>query len=352
MVVDDVPQNVELLTNMLEAHGYRVFAFIKGELALNAAKKNPPDLFLLDVRMPGLDGYQVCEKLKADPELTKIPVVFLSALSDLDDKITAFHAGGVDYITKPFQFEEVLIRVRTHLKIKELQEKLELYNNNLQQLVAEQVKEISEAQMSIIFALAKLAEYRDADTGGHLERVQEFCRLLAEALQKDSPYKNQIDPKYVANIFLASPLHDIGKVAIPDRILLKPDKLNDEEFAVMKTHAIIGAEYLEEVLTKYPKNAFIKMGVEVARFSHERWDGKGYPLGLAGEAIPLSARIMALADVYDALRSKRCYKKPVDHKIAFQVIVDASGTQFDPVIVEAFVKLSDAFNNYYREASN
>lgn len=351
MIVDDMPQNIKLLASMLEGHGYEVFGFVSGELALKAAAINVPDLILLDIRMPGLDGYQVCAHLKADKKLANIPVIFLSALSEVDDKVKAFQAGGVDYVTKPFQFEEIKVRVDTHLKIKELQAELELHNKHLEELVAEKIKEISESQMSIIFALAKLAEYRDIDTGNHLERVQVFCKMLAAKLQADSPYARYIDDNFVANIYQASPLHDVGKVAIPDHILLKPERLTFDEFEIMKTHTTIGAEYLEEVLKKYPKNNFLKMGVDVARSGHERWDGKGYPQGLSGENIPLAARIMALVDVYDALRSARCYKKAVDHETAYAIIMGESGKQFDPVVTEAFEKLKDEFDKTYSKVS-
>lgn len=351
MIVDDMPQNLKLLTNMLESRGYQVFAFANGELALKAIAKNPPDLILLDIKMPELDGYQVCTQLKADKKLAKIPVIFISALAETDDKIKAFQVGGVDYITKPFQFEEINARVQTHLKISELQSKLETHNKHLQELVSAKVKEISESQMAIIFAMAKLVDYRDNDTGNHLERAQEFCRILAIELKNSSPYTKSIDEKFINNIYYSSPLHDIGKVAIPDNILLKPDKLTFEEFEIMKTHATIGAQYLEEVLKKYPQNDFVRMGVEIARSSHERWDGKGYPQGLSGEAIPLSARIMAVADVYDAIRSKRSYKKPVDHPTAFSIIISESGSHFDPIVIDAFVRLKDKFEEIYKKSS-
>jgi putative two-component system response regulator len=347
MLIDDMPQNLKLLSSMLEGQGYEVFAFVSGELALKAASKNPPDLILLDIKMPGLDGYQVCQRFKADKKLEKIPVLFLSALADVDDKLKAFQVGGVDYITKPFQIEEINARVKTHLKIKELQADLEMHNEHLEELVTAQVKELSEAQMSIIFALAKLAEYRDLATGNHLERVQQFCSLLANQLRIASPYSGLIDTKFISNIYLASPLHDIGKVAIPDHILLKSGKLTTDEFEIMKTHTTVGAQYLEDVLKKYPKNSFIKMGVEMARSTHERWDGRGYPQGLAGESIPLCARIMNLVDAYDAMRSKRSYKEPMDHKTTTEIIASESGKQFDPVVTETFVKINEKFEKTY-----
>lgn len=349
MIIDDIPGNLKLLSNMLELHGYEIFPFTSGKQALLAAEKNPPDLILLDIKMPEMDGYQVCEKIKANKSLTNIPIIFLSALSEMTDKIKAFQVGGVDYITKPFQFDEVKIRVNTHLKISELQNELETHNKKLAELVNQQVKEISDAQISIIFAMAKLAEYRDNETGNHLERVQEFCKLLATQLYHNSPYAKLIDEKFITNIYHASPLHDIGKVAIPDHILLKPDKLTFDEFEIMKTHATIGASYLEEVLKKYPKNDFIRMGVEVAKSTHERWDGKGYPEGLSHEAIPLSARIMAVVDVYDAVRSKRCYKHAIDHDAACSIIAKETNTHFDPVISDAFVILNQEFAKIFKQ---
>jgi putative two-component system response regulator len=343
MIVDDAPQNLTLLNNMLQKRGYHVFAFPSGDLAIKAVKKTPPDLILLDINMPEMNGYQVCETIKSDKSIPDFPIIFLSALTEVDDKVKAFRVGGVDYISKPFQFEEVDARVRTHLRIRELQNQLELSNKNLQIKVAEQVKEISESQMSTIFALARLAEYRDVITGMHLERVQEYCRLLADSLRK-SVYGSQISDEFVTTIYHASPLHDIGKVGIPDSILLKPGELTEKEFEIMKTHTDIGARALSEVLTKYSGNYFIRMGIEVARSHHERWDGKGYPEQLVGVQTPLAARIMKLVDVYDALRSKRSYKDAFDHQTAYRIIVDGKGTEFDPVVSEAFVSLEKEFD--------
>ncbi len=336
MIVDDTLENLRLLEGMLNERGYQVFSFPSGEMALKAAEKNVPDLFLLDVMMPGLDGFEVCAKLKADPKLADVPIIFLSALSDVADKVKAFNCGGIDYITKPFQFEEVDARVSTHLNLRALQEKLEAHNLRLQELVDEQVKEISDSQMATIFALAKLAESRDYETGAHLERVQGYCRTLAEGLMESPEYGKQIDYGFITTLYKACPMHDIGKVAIPDRILLKPGKLTTDEFEVIKAHTTMGADTLLSVLKRYPRNAFVNMGIDIARSHHERWDGRGYPHGLSKDAIPLSARIMAVADVYDALRSIRTYKQAIDHETAAQIIAQGGGTQFDPVIADAF----------------
>jgi putative two-component system response regulator len=339
MVVDDTPANLKLLGQMLQSQGRRVLAFPHGQMALNAAAKTPPDLILLDINMPDLNGFDVCRRLKADPLLAGIPVIFISALTDTMDKVKAFAAGGVDYVTKPFQFEEVNARVVTHLRLRLLQAELETHNRQLEALVKEKVKEISDSQLATIHALSKLAESRDDDTGEHIERTQSTCRMLAEALARDPRYEARIDQLFVENLFHASPLHDVGKVGIVDSILLKPGALTREEFEIMKTHASIGANTLMVVHNKYPKNTFLKMGIAIARSHHERWDGSGYPDGLAGERIPLSARIMAVADVYDALRSRRPYKPAFAHDRCVKIISEGSGRHFDPGVVDAFLEV-------------
>lgn len=351
MVVDDTPQNLRLLESLLTERGYQVFALPSGDMALRAAAKNPPDLILLDIDMPGLTGYQVCERLKADTRLAEIPVIFISALSETADKVRAFELGGVDYVTKPIKFDEVAARVATHLKIRALQASLEEHNKRLEEVVAAQVRQISETQMATIFALAKLAENRDTDTGEHLERVQEYCRVLAGALGESSCYSGLITDGFIANIYQASPLHDIGKVAIPDEVLLKPGRLNETEFEVMKTHAAIGAQTLMAVLDRYPDNTFLRMGIDIAKCHHERWDGAGYPEGVAGEQIPLSARVMAVVDVYDAFRSDRCYRSGLTHETTRTIIRDGKGTQFDPVVTEKFEELEATFRKIYEETA-
>jgi putative two-component system response regulator len=293
--------------------------------------------------MPEMNGFEVCQNLKADDKLKDIPVIFISALNEVLDKVKAFSMGGVDYITKPFQFDEVQARVDTHLKIRRLQEELEQHNRQLGKLVQAQVKKISDTQMAMIFALAKLAESRDDDSGMHLERVQAFCKKLAEGLAQRSRLGRQVDAKFVENIFYASPLHDIGKVGVPDRIVLKPGKLTPEEFDVMKTHAVQGAEKLEAVQRQFPGNALLDMGIAIAKYHHEKWNGQGYPKGLAGEAIPLPARIMAVVDVYEALRAKRPYKEALSHEESVDIIVTSGGTHFDPEIVKVFIELKEDF---------
>lgn len=341
-VVDDTPDNLLMLRAMLEDRQYRVCAFPRGGMALAAAKIDPPDLVLLDIDMPDMDGYEVCRRFKADSSLQKIPVLFVSALTQTLDKVTALALGGVDYITKPFHFAEVEARVNTHLA-------LYRYQHHLQDLVEAQVRETAESQMSAIFALAKLVESRDTDTSQHLERVQMFCRLLAVRMREWAPGDLGIDTAFVDNLYHASPLHDIGKVGIPDAVLLKPGRYTQEEIRIMQEHTVIGSRTLEAAQARYPRNAFINMGVVIARSHHERWDGKGYPDGLSGEEIPLPARILAVADVYDALRSRRCYKKALTHEESRAIIAGERGKQFDPLVVEAFLSLEEELNRVRRE---
>jgi len=352
LVVDDTPENLDILIEMLEKRGYAIRATTSGRLALDAVEKFIPDLILLDINMPDMNGFEVCRKFKAIDKTRKVPVVFISAITETIDKVKAFAVGGIDYITKPFQNEEVLARVSTNVNNRKMQIAIEKYSISLEEMVAAQVKEIHDSQMSTILALAKLAESRDDDTGKHLERVQTFCKLLSEELANKQKYKNSITSVYIQNIYNAAPLHDIGKVGILDNILLKPGKLAPEEFEIMKTHTTIGAQTLEAVRKYYPKNTFINMGIAIARSHHEKWDGSGYPDGISGEDIPLSARIMTVVDVYDALRAKRCYKQPFTHKETSEIIVNAVGTQFCPDSIGAFKKLMDRFEKTFLELSD
>lgn len=343
LVVDDTAANLNVLTDMLTESGYKVRPVPSGKLAISVAKRTSPDLILLDITMPGLNGYEVCEILKNDEDLKEIPIIFISALSDTSDKVKAFNVGGVDYINKPFQVEEVQARVKTHLELYSLKRKLVKQNLSLENQVQLKIEEISNSQMAIIFAMAKLSQSRDDDTGKHIDRVQIFCKILAEKLSENVKYKDIISNEYIENIYEASPLHDIGKVGIADSILLKPGKLTEEEFEIMKKHSAIGAHTLLEVRSKYPEISFISMGMAISRYHHEKWDGSGYPDGLAGEDIPLCARIMAIADVYDALKSKRCYKNEKSHEESCQIIIDGRGKHFDPTVVDAFCQVRDLY---------
>lgn len=336
MVVDDTPENLRLLVRTLSGAGYRVRAAAGGRQALAMARSEAPDLVLLDIDMPDMNGYQVCEALLSEPALERVPVLFISALHDSDAKLQAFQRGGRDFVTKPFNVEEVLARVETHLELRHLEASLEAHNSRLQEMVAEQVREISDAQMATIVALATLSESRDDTTGMHVERIGTLSEVLARAVRRLAGDAAPFDEAYAALLGKAATLHDIGKVGIPDAVLLKPGRLSADEFEVMKTHPVIGARTLGMVMQSYPRNDLIRLGSEIARFHHEKWDGSGYPDRLAGTGIPLSARMVALVDVYDALRAERPYKPGHPHALAAEELRRCSGTHFDPMCVAAF----------------
>ena len=343
LIVDDSRTNLHFLSSILTNQGYRVITTTSGRETVDLACSQQPNLIILDVELPDINGFDVCHLLKENNCTYHIPVIFISAMDEMDDKIRGFESGGVDYITKPFQTQEVLMRVKTHLTLHQLQKEMNEYNQSLQDVIKKQVKIISESQMATIFALAKLSESRDDDTGKHLERVQTFCKLLAIKLQDQKSFKSQINDVFIDNIYHASPLHDIGKVGIRDEILLKPARLTPDEFEIMKTHTWVGAHTLEEVKKRYPDNAFIDAGIAIAHFHHEKWNGSGYPEGLKGNDIPLNAQIMAMADIYDALRSKRCYKPAFSHEESCKIISGDSGVQFNPEMVESFLEIEGEF---------
>jgi putative two-component system response regulator len=349
IVVDDDPQNLRLLTAILERGGLEPRPVRSGKLAIEAAVADPPDIILLDIRMSEISGLDVCRWLKQDDRLRSIPVIFISGLQGTDDKIEAFRAGGVDYISKPFQDQEVLVRIKTHLHLRQLQVELASHNVQLEERIAEQVKAVTASQLATIFALAKLSEARDYDTGQHIERVQTFSRVLAEQMRELKMNVEQLTPAFIDNLYQTASLHDIGKVGTPDAILLKPGKLTTVEFAEMKKHCALGANTLATVLRRHADNQFLRMGVDVARSHHEKWDGSGYPDGFQGTAIPLAARIVALADFYDALTSKRCYRLAFSHDETRRMIQEGSGTHFDPDAVTAFSSLEAQFRRIREE---
>ena len=349
LVVDDAPENLRLLAAVLKRGGLVPRPVTSGRLAIEAALIDPPDLILLDVRMPEMSGVDVCRWFKQDGRLRSIPIIFISGLQGTDDKVEAFRVGGVDYVSKPFQDQEVLARVKTHLRLRRLQVELVSHNVQLEQRIAEQVKAVTASQLATIFSLAKLAEARDDNTGQHIERVQTFGRVLAERMRETRSYVVQLTTAFVDNLYQTASLHDIGKVGTPDAILLKPGKLTAEESAEMKKHCALGADTLATVLKRHPDNQFLRMGVDVARSHHEKWDGSGYPDGLKAGAIPLAARIVALADFYDALTSRRCYRPAFSHEDTSRMIEEGSGTHFDPDVVTAFSALDGQFRRIRHE---
>jgi putative two-component system response regulator len=351
LLVDDVPENLRLLATILRGGGLIPRPVTSGRLAIEAALIDPPDLVLLDVCMPEMSGVEVCRWFKQHDRLRDIPVMFVSGLQGTDDKVEAFRVGAVDYVSKPFQAEEVLARIKTHLRLSQLQLELTSHNVQLEQRVSEQVRAITASQLATIFALAKLAEARDDDTGHHVERVQTFSKVLAEQMRDMRLYLSELTATFIDDLHQTASLHDIGKVGTPDAILLKPGMLTTEEFAEMKKHCTLGANTLATVLERHPDNQFLSMGVDVARSHHEKWDGSGYPDNLRGRAIPLAARIVALADFYDALMSKRCYREAFSHQDTCTLIQEGNGTHFDPDVVTAFFALEGEFLNIRRTYS-
>jgi putative two-component system response regulator len=344
LVVDDTPDNITLLCSLL-GDTYRNKIATSGEKALKIARAAPhPDLILLDIMMPEMDGYEVCRQLKADPATRHIPVIFLTAKTQEGDETKGFELGAVDYITKPIVPPILLARVHTHLALGEARKFLEMQNDVLEQQVEMRTRQLAALQDAIIIAMASLAETRDNDTGHHIRRTQHYVRELALCLQGREKYRKELTNEDIEILYKTAPLHDIGKVGVPDNILLKPGRLTPEEFAEMKRHtgygrdAIIAAEKTMET-----PEAFLLTARDIACYHHEKWDGSGYPEGLAGEDIPLPARLMAIADVYDALITKRVYKDAMSHEEAVKIIEDGAGTHFDPEAVAAFSIVKDKF---------
>ncbi len=336
LIVDDTPENIQVLMETLKAE-HALLAAKNGEKALRLAFAEPrPDVILLDIMMPGMDGYEVCKQLKADVRTKDIPVLFITALTEEEDEARGLALGAVDYITKPFRPGLVKMRVRNQLELKRHRDHLDL-------LVKERTRELALTKEVTIESLATLAECRDPETGGHIKRTQHYVKALAQRILPHSRFAPLLDDEVIELLYLSAPLHDVGKVGVPDAILLKPGKLTDEEFVEMKKHTLYGRDSLAKAEEKLGGNSFLRQAKEIAYSHHERWDGKGYPQGLAGENIPVAARIMAIADVYDALISRRVYKPPFPVAKAVAIIAEGRGTQFDPDLCDAFLEMQDEF---------
>ncbi len=351
LVVDDTPDNLTLMTGLLR-DTYQVRVANHGARALKIAVTDPrPDLILLDIMMPDMDGYEVCRQLKANPLTRSIPVIFLTARTDTQDETLGFELGAVDYITKPISPPVVAARIRTHLELKEARDRLQAQNTSLEELVEKRTQEVRAIQDVTILAMASLAETRDNETGNHIRRTQNYVRLLAENLRHHPRFQAELDDDRVIDLlFKSAPLHDIGKVGIPDRILLKPGPLTAEEFEIMKTHTTLGRDAIVHAEQALGMNvSFLKYAKEIAYSHQEYWNGKGYPEGLQGEAIPLSARLMAVADVYDALISRRVYKAAFSHEKAMSIMVEGRGEHFDPDILDVFVQLQQKVADIARQ---
>jgi putative two-component system response regulator len=333
LAIDDTPENLGLLETILEQEDYEVLIATSGEDGYKIAQNQLPDLILLDIMMPGWGGFETARRIIADSELKQIPILFLSALDDVESKVKALKAGGVDFVSKPFQRQELLARIKTHIELSQLR-------NNLQEQVELQTHELHHAYEDALSLLSIASEYRDYETGMHNNRLGLYAALLAEKLGWSD--------EDCETILFAAPLHDVGKIGIPDSVLHKQGPLNDEEWAIMKTHASIGAKILN---SKSVHNILLKMAAEIANGHHEDFDGSGYPNGVAGEEIPLSARITSLCDVYDALRSKRPYKDGFSREQTMDIIVNGDSRtkpeHFDPEIIKIFITHEDKFNQIF-----
>ena len=346
LVVDDTPENLTLMGALLRDH-FMVKVANNGEKALKIAMSDtPPDLVLLDIMMPGLDGYEVCRRLKATAATRDIPVIFLTARSDPDDERMGLALGAVDYITKPISPPILLARVNTHLALKATADFLRDKSAYLEREVALRTLEVQAIQDVTIMAMTSLAETRDNETGNHIRCIQLYVKALAERLRNHPRFEAVLNERMIELLYKSAPLHDIGKIGIPDSILLKPGKLTVEEFEVMKTHTTLGRKAIEDAERRLGMRvAFLSVSKEIAYSHQEKWDGSGYPQGLAGDQIPVSARLMAVADVYDALINKRVYKAAFSHDQTCSTIVKGKGTHFDPDMVDAFVDIAEDFRS-------
>jgi putative two-component system response regulator len=344
LVVDDTPENLLLMQELLQ-DDYCLSTASSGARGLELALAEPaPDLILLDILMPGMDGYEVCTRLKQDPRTATIPVIFFTSRGALEDEEKGFALGAVDYIIKPVRPALCLARLRTHLTLKATADFLRDKNAFLEAEVSRRTAEVSAIQDVTILAMALLAETRDADSANHLRRTQHYVRALAWRLSSHARFRDFLTVANISMLFRSAPLHDIGKAGIPDRILLKKGRLTPDEFEIMKTHTTLGRDAIAQAEAALGLQVeFLAMAKQIAYAHQEKWDGSGYPEGLRGEAIPVPARLMAVADVYDALISRRVYKEPMPHADAVKIIQMASGQHFDPDVVDAFMQIHPQF---------
>ncbi len=344
LVVDDTTDNLTLMSALL-SDSYKIKVANSGEKALKYLHGDvKPDLILLDIMMPGLSGYDVIRNLKSDPKTRNIPVIFLTAMSAPEDEKKGLELGAVDYITKPISPPILLTRIKTQLQVKASSDFLNDKNLYLETEITKRTHEISAIQDVTILAMASLAETRDLETGNHIRRTQHYVKVLAEKLKTNPNFGYFLSESMIETLYKSAPLHDIGKVGIPDRILLKPGKLSHDEFEIMKTHTTLGRDAIKHAENQLGLQVeFLRIAKEIAYYHQEKYDGSGYPTGASGNDIPISARLMSLADVYDALISRRVYKEPMSHVEAIKIIIEGRGKHFDPEVVDAFLTLQDEF---------
>ncbi len=346
LVVDDDTSNLMLAKKIL-GEDFRIAAANSGEAACRYLENNIPDLVLVDINMPDMDGFELVEKMKDNPQWRSIPIIFLTADKNEETEIKCFQAGAVDFVGKPFLPEILSSRVMRTVE-------LQRYRNSLEKMVEEQaaqltgaLRRISDMQEHVIVGMANLIESRDGSTGKHVKNTQTYVRMIAEELRRRGLFPDVMTEDYVEKLCKAAPLHDVGKIQVPDSILQKPGKLTPEEYDRMKEHTSCSSAIIDEIIGDVEEEDYIRLVKDVAMCHHERWDGKGYPQGLSGEQIPLGARIMALADVFDALYEERCYKpamRPIE-KI-YEILEEGKGTQFDPVITEVFLSLDQKLREH------
>ena len=352
LIVDDEPRNRLLLNNMCENMGFQTVQATNGEEAVEFALTEKPDLIIMDVIMPKMNGFDSTEKIKSNENTKQIPVIIVTALGSREDLLAGISKGADDFLTKPYDFEELAMRIKNNLKLKRYNDLLKQSNDILEEKVVKRTKDLQKALFDLnmahdttkaayletIYRLTLATEFKDQATGSHIKRISLYTKKMAEEMSMNT--------EFIENIFHASPMHDIGKVGIPDSILLKPGALTDEEWDIMKTHTTIGAKILEG-----SESTFLKMGQEIARNHHETWNGNGYPNGLSKTQIPISARITIIADQYDALRSSRPYKKAFSHQETFDIITKGdnktSPEHFDPDILDVFIEINNEFSEIF-----
>jgi len=343
ILVDDNISNLTIGKNVLRDK-YNVFTVSSGEKLFKMLEKITPNFIMLDIEMPEMDGYTVIRQLKKNPQTASIPVIFLTARNDSNSELEGLSLGAVDYISKPFSPPLLLKRIELHSLIESQKRELQDYNDNLQEMVEKKTEDVFALQDAVLQAMAELVEYRDDNTGGHIERTRYYLHVLVNAMLERNLHPEQVSVWIKDKFFFTSvQLHDVGKISISDNILKKPGPLTPEEFEEMKSHTTFGAEIIENIKHRVKEESFLDYAKIFALTHHEKWNGTGYPAGLSGEDIPLQGRLMAIADVYDALISERPYKTSMSHERAVSIIRDGSGTHFDPQLVEVFLSVADRF---------
>lgn len=336
VIVEDDVSNLKFLEKILKPY-YKLNLLISGAQALRFLEKNIPDLILLDINMPDMDGYETLSRIKKDNKLDNIPVILISELDNINDDFRGFELGAVDVVSKHIP-QLIINRVKLHLEITE-------YKNDLEEKVREKTELIEHLQDVMMLAIAELVECRDENTGGHIKRTANYMKILLDEIVKSGLYSDILTSDYVRDIIRSAPLHDVGKIGINDATLLKAGRLDDAEFEYMKNHAELGGQTIQRMINETNVESFLYIAKDMAHYHHEKWDGSGYPRGLKGGEIPISARIMAIVDVYDALTTKRPYKEALSHEKALEIILEGKGKSFDPKIIEIFEKIHHKFKS-------